>query len=111
MKLSIALLFFLPSISFSQPASIVGRWQLVNQSTCIDDELSVEEDDEMQDLVDDMKSRSDKTPQVIEFRDNNTGKESTKIISKKKAYNAHSFLYRLDGAGLYFLDKKSQDHH
>jgi hypothetical protein len=55
-----------------------------------------------------MKSRSNKPLQVIEFKENNSGKESTKIISSKKNYNSNSFLYRFDGRGLYFLDKRSK---
>ncbi len=107
MKTIVAILLLIPAFSFSQSVSIVGRWQLVNQSSCVEDEIGAEDDD-MQDLVEDMKSRSSRTPQVIEFRDNNSGKESTKIISKKKSYNSNSFLYRFDGRGLYFLDKKSR---
>lgn len=88
--------------------SIVGRWQLVKQSQCVDDLLGEEEDEETQSLIEDMKGMSGTTPQVIEFRDNHTGQESTKIISKKKSYNSKSFLYRYDENGLYFLDKKSR---
>ena len=79
----------------------------MNESSCVDDELGVEDDD-MQNLIDDMKGRSNKSPQVIEFKDNSTAKESTKIVSKRKSYNSNSFLYRFDGRGLYFLDKKSR---
>jgi hypothetical protein len=87
--------------------SIVGRWQLVKESTCVEDELSPG-DAESEVLVNDMKSMSGATPQVLEFKDNNTGTESTKIISRKKTYNSKGFLYRYDGDGLYFLDKKSR---
>lgn len=90
-----------------QAQSIVGRWQLVKESSCVEDELSPD-DVETEELVDDMKSRSGATPQVIEFKDNNSGHESTKIISRKKSYNSKGFLYRFDGDGLYFLDKKSR---
>lgn len=107
MKTIVAILVLIPFFSFSQSASIVGRWQLVNESSCVDDELGVEDDD-MQDLIEDMKGRSNKSPQVIEFKDNSTAKESTKIVSKRKSYNSNSFLYRFDGRGLYFLDKKSR---
>ena len=106
MKFIVLLLTLLPIISLAQSDSIVGRWQLVNQSNCVEDELG--SDDETDDLVASMKSRSSKSPQVIEFKENNSGKESTKIISSRKAYNSNSFLYRLDGRGLYFLDKKSK---
>ena len=91
---------------FSQAQSIVGRWQLVKQSTCVEDELG-EVDEDTQALVDDMKASAGATPQVLELRDNNTGQESTKIISKKKSYSS-KFLYRYNENGLYFLDKKSQ---
>ena len=100
-----ALLIMAGEASYSQ--SIVGRWQLVKQSSCVEDELG-EVDDQTQTLVDDMKGMSGASPQVLEFRDNRTGQESTKIISKKKSYNSKSFLYRYDDSGLYFLDKKSR---
>lgn len=90
-----------------QAQSIVGRWQLVKQSSCVDDEVAG--DDDAQALIDDMKSMSGAAPQILEFRDNNTGQESTKIISKKKSYNSKSFLYRYSSDdALYFLDKKSK---
>jgi len=85
--------------------SIVGRWQLVKESTCVEDELSTD-DAENEKLVNDMKSMSGASPQVLEFKDNNTGTESTKIISRKKTYNSKGVLYRYDGDGVYFLDKK-----
>ncbi|MEO8474806.1 MAG: hypothetical protein ABI477_21575 [Chryseolinea sp.] len=100
-----ALLIMAGEISYSQ--SIIGRWQLVKQSTCVEDELG-KEDDDTQALIDDMKGMSGASPQVLELRDNRTGQESTRIISKKKSYNSKSFLYRYDDSGLYFLDKKSR---
>jgi len=107
MKKLMFLLVMMGCTLFSQAQSIVGRWQLVKQSTCVEDELG-EADDDTQALVDDMKSMSGATPQVIEFKANNTGEESTKIISKKKSYNSKSFLYRYNESGLYFLDKRSK---
>ena len=55
-----------------------------------------------------MKGLSGAEPQVLELKDNNTGEENTKIISKKKSYNSKSFLYRYHEGTLYFLDKKSK---
>jgi len=105
---AITLLFLCISASvYSQSGSIVGHWQLVKQSNCVDDELG-EEDTETQELIEDMKGMSGQTPQVLEFRDNNTVNESTKIISKRKSYNSKSMLYRVSEGGLYFLDKKSR---
>jgi len=95
------------STALCQAQSIVGRWQLVNQSNCVEDELGASDDD-TQALVDDMKSLSGSVPQILEFKSNSTGEESAKIISKKKSYNSRSFMYRYNDSGLYFLDKKSK---
>ena len=107
MKKLILLLALTGYTLLGQAQSIVGRWQLVKQSSCVEDELGGNDDD-AQALVDDMKSMSGSTPQVLELKDNNTGQESTKIISKKKSYNSKSFMYRYNENGLYFLDKKSK---
>lgn len=90
-----------------QAQSIVGRWQLVKQSSCVEDEVSGD-DDSTQALIDDMKSMSGAAPQILELKDNKTGEESTKIISKKKSYNSKSFLYRYNEENIYFLDKRSK---
>lgn len=106
MKKLMVMLAIMGCALFGQAQSIVGRWQLVKQSTCVEDELG-DVDDETQNLVDDMKSMSGAAPRVLELRDNNSGQESTKIISKKKSYGS-KFLYRYNENGLYFLDKKSK---
>ena len=90
-----------------QGQSIVGRWQLVKQSNCIESELG-EDGEEAEQLVEDMKGMSGAEPQVIQFKDNNTGEENTKIINKRKSYNSKSFLYRYSEGSLYILDKKSR---
>jgi hypothetical protein len=107
MKTAATLLILICISTAGNAQSIVGRWQLVKESSCVEDEVETE-DAGTQELIDDMKSRSGATPQVIEFKQNNSGHESTKIINRKKSYNSKSFLYRLDGDALYFLDKKSR---
>jgi hypothetical protein len=107
MKTIVCVLVLIPLSMVCTAQSIVGRWQLVKESSCVEDELSPD-DAETEELVNDLKSMSGATPQVLEFKDNNTGNESTKIISRKKSYNSKGFLYRFDGEGLYFLDKKSK---
>ena len=87
--------------------SIVGRWQLVKQSNCVESELG-ENGAEADQLVEDMKGMSGAEPQVLQFKDNNTGEENTKIINKRKSYNSKSFLYRYNEGSLYILDKKSR---
>lgn len=107
MKIFIFMLAMTSSILVCQAQSIVGRWQLIKQSNCVESELG-EEEGSVQEMVDDMKGLSGAEPQIIEFKDNNTGSESTKIINKKKSYNSKSFLYRYNDGSLYILDKKSR---
>lgn len=95
-------------IMVCQAQSIVGRWQLSKQSNCVESELDEEEDASVKEMVDDMKGLSGSEPQILEFKDNNTGSESTKIINKNKSYNSKAFLYRYNEGSLYILDKKSR---
>ncbi len=105
---TLILLVLVPASFLCSGQSIVGRWQLIKQSSCVEDELGAEEDEYTQTLVDEMKAMSGAAPRILELRANRTGQESTKIISSKKSYNSKSFLYRYDANGLYFLDKKSR---
>lgn len=84
--------------------SIVGKWQLMRQTSCVEEELS---DDEAG-LVSEMKSRSSADIQVLQFRENNSAEESTKIISNKRSYNSKALLYKFTGDALYILDKRSK---
>lgn len=91
-----------------QAQSIVGQWQLTNQTSCLEDEIPMSTPG-TEDLVADMKSMSNAAaPQIIRFKDNNSGEENTKIISRKKSYNPKAFLYKFSGETLYILDKRSQ---
>ena len=92
----------------AQAQSIVGKWQLVKQTSCLDENLDTNEETGIEELVDDMKSMSGATPQVIQFKDKNVAEESTRIISKSKSYNSKSLLYKFSGDALHFLDKKSR---
>lgn len=100
--------FFILSISTALSAqSIVGSWQLVKQTNCIEENLTVDNAD-TQALVDDMKSMSGATPQVVTFKEKMAGEESTRILTKRKAANTKHFLYKFDGESLMILDKKTQ---
>jgi len=107
MKTFIVVMVLSAGLSISHAQSLVGKWQLIKQSNCVESELG-EEEASVKEMVEDMKGLSGSEPQVIEFKDNNTGEESTKIISRKKSYNSKSFLYRYNETTLYFLDKKSK---
>jgi hypothetical protein len=107
MKTFIVVMVLSAGLSVGHAQSLVGKWQLIKQSNCVESELG-EGEASVKEMVEDMKGLSGPEPQVIEFKDNNTGEESTKIISRKKSYNSKSFLYRYNETTLYFLDKKSK---
>ena len=107
MKAFVFIVILASGLSVANAQSIVGRWQLVKQSNCVESELG-EEEPGVKEMVEDMKGLSGAEPEVIEFRDNNTGSESTKIINKKKSYNSKAFLYRFNQETLYILDKRSK---
>jgi len=105
MSLFISILFFYCLSGQSQ--SLVGSWQLMKQSNCMNDKISVD-DDGVNDVLNDMNGMSSgQTPQVIQFRENQTGEENTHILNKRKTSNAKNFLYKVDESNLYILDKKS----
>jgi hypothetical protein len=96
------------SFSFHMRAqSIVGSWQLVKQSNCVEENMSAA-NDTAQRMIEDMQGMSSATPQVVVFKEKLTGEESTRILTKKKTYNNKNFLYRFDGETLMILYKKSQ---
>lgn len=107
MKKIVCLLVFIASVALCHGQSIIGKWQLIKQSNCVEDEMD-EEEGGVKEMVEDMKALSGSEPQILEFKDNNTASESTKIINKKKSYNSRSFLYRFDSEHLYILDKRSR---
>jgi hypothetical protein len=93
--------------SYASGQSLVGKWQLVKESTCLEDEVDSSTAEE-EDLVQEMRSMSGPGAQVIEFKENNTANESTRIISRRKSYNSHALLYRHSDNSLHILDKKSR---
>ena len=91
----------------AQISSLAGTWQLVKEGNCLQATADAE-NSSLKGLRDDMHSRSGPTAQIIRFRNNLTGEESTRILSKGKTANSKKFLYKFDGEMLLILDKKSQ---
>ncbi len=104
MKALILALIFVGT-TMPQP-QLLGKWQLMKQTSCIEDEL--EDDETEEELERDMYSRSSSGPVVLQFKENNTAEESMRIINRKKNYNSKALLYRFDGESLHFLDKRSR---
>lgn len=106
MKTTFFLLVFLSVTSFGFTQSIIGEWQLVKESNCMEENLPVTSIDTNA-MVKEMKSMTPPTPQVVTFKEKMNGEESTRILTRKKTTNNKSFMYRFDGESLVILDKKS----
>lgn len=87
--------------------SILGKWQMVKKSDCMEENMSSVNADTQQ-MLDDMKGMKATTPQVVTFKEKMNGEESTRILNKRKSSNSKSFLYKFNGESLMILDKKSQ---
>ena len=103
-----SILFALGSSLFLQAQSLLGSWQLMKETSCIESEMPANDAD-IENLKQDMTSMaSGRTPKVITFKENHAGTENIRIIDTKKSDRASNFLYKFDGTNLYILDKKSQ---
>jgi hypothetical protein len=102
----IAMLMTIAAPSLINGQSIVGDWQVTNQTNCLENEVSdtLKTDSAM---LEARSSHSTRTPKVMSFRADNTGEESIKVQNKKKPANRKKFHYKFDGQNIYILDKKS----
>lgn len=86
----------------AQTRDIVGSWQLIRQSTCLEEMAGSD------DLRDDMRAHSSATPKLVTFKANSKGQESTRILNYSRVANPKKFYYKFNGNLLLILDKKSQ---
>jgi hypothetical protein len=107
MKPMLCILLICGLSTFLQAQSIIGNWQLVKQSNCVEETMAAV-NDSAQSLLNEMKSMSSPSPQIVSFKEKQTGEETTRILNRKKGTNNKNFLYRFDGETLMILDKKSQ---
>jgi hypothetical protein len=88
--------------------SIVGTWQLVRQTTCVESVLQNDNDDDTNSLVNDLESMSGGTNSVIHFKDDHSGDESIRMLNERRSAKRNNFLYKYDNGKLYILDKRSK---
>lgn len=105
MKTLIFGLLLMTGAQFAIGQSLIGKWQLTKQTSCIESEIDSTDEE---DLVADMKSHDSASPQVLQFKDAKSGEESTRIVSRRKDSNSKGFLYKFDGTNLHILDKRSR---
>ena len=91
----------------AQGPSLIGDWQLVKQGSCLEETASSQADSG-QSLRKDMQTHTTATPQVVNFKENSSGEESTRILNNSKSANQKKFFYKFNGEMLLILDKKTQ---
>ncbi len=106
----------------AQPPDLVGTWQLIRQISCLEETTTAQpesveslrsesvrsESVRNESLRNEMQSRSSASQQVVSFKSNSSGEESTRILNSSRVANAKKFLYKFNGEMLLILDKKSQ---
>jgi hypothetical protein len=92
----------------AQSGSILGTWQLVKQGSCLDESPTADQEESLENLRSQMHSRTPATAQVVSFKKNSTGNESSRILNTDKTSNPKKFYYKFNGKMLLILDKKSQ---
>lgn len=102
------LLFSVHTLS-AQNANILGSWQLIQQSSCVEEVANNQQGyTSTDDLRAEMRARTSASPQVVSFKANSTGEESTRILNSSRVANPKKFHYKFNGGLLLILDKKSQ---
>jgi hypothetical protein len=104
---AIITLFLSFAFCLAKSQSVVGTWQIIRQSNCLEAEVS----DSLQtdeDVMTAFSSKSNRSPKVMSFNSDNTGEEGIKTLDKKKMSGVKKFHYKQDGSTIYILDKKSR---
>lgn len=87
--------------------SLVGKWQVIGQTNCLEKELpdSVKSDDT---LLEDFKNQSVHSPVVMLFTHDGVAKRMIKVTGEKKPAETKEYRYAFDGTNIKLLDKKSK---
>lgn len=109
MKLAKILLLTALTISYyaSWGQTIVGSWQLVKQSNCLDQNTD-DQTDGLGNIRQEMQGQRSAGQRIVSFKSNSSGEESTPILHSGRVANAKKFFYKFNKKMLLILDKKSQ---
>ncbi len=105
MKLIVLILIFTSAQATGQ--SLVGKWQVTNQTNCLEMELpdSTKSDDS---LLKEFSNQSGHSPVVMQFNDDGTAKRIIKITGEKKPAETKEYKFSFDGTNIHLSDKKSK---
>jgi hypothetical protein len=98
------IVIFLTFVITATSQSLIGSWQLVKQTNCQEENTSGDAGKKAMDL----KSTDDKIQPIVHFVDHLNVQETVPILNTRKNINSKHFLYKLDSATLYILDKRTR---
>lgn len=105
---TIVYLFLLAMLSLPAAAqSILGKWQLLKETNCMDEEISPSSETEAE-LRAQMRAMESPGPSVVTFKEKMQGEETTRLLTRRKPSGKTRFLYKFNGESLWILDKRSQ---
>lgn len=82
-----------------QTADIIGSWQLVKQSSCLEQAANAP----LHEGAD-----ASATQGIVTFKDNASAEESQPVLNASRTTNSKKFFYKFRGDMLLILDKRSQ---
>ena len=89
---------------FCKAQSLVGSWQLIKQTTCLE-EPAPNDTSNQKGIVQNLTGQD---PIIVRFIDQQNGEESAKILNTRKSSGTKNFMYKFDGSTLYILDKRTR---
>lgn len=105
---TIVCLILLAMLSLPATAqSILGKWQLLKETDCMDQEMSPSGDTEAE-LRARMRDTASPGPSVVTFKEKMQGEETTRLLTRRKPSGKTRFLYKFNGESLWILDKRSR---
>lgn len=87
--------------------SLVGKWQVINQTNCLEKELpnSTGSDDT---FLKEFSTQSGLSPVMMHFGKDGSVKRIIKIIGEKKPAETQEYKFSVDGTTIHLSDKKSK---
>jgi hypothetical protein len=97
--------FFILAFACVKAQSIVGTWQQVGETSCIQTELKESETEK--ELLPAMGGTQNSVAKLIRFFEKGGGEEGIFSKGSKKGSGMNAFQYKVIGQELQFLDKRS----
>ena len=94
-------------MAYAQSDRLVGTWQVTEEKTCFESEITKNESETEKELRQSFGKNTTSVARVIRFKSNGTGEEGIFSVGQKKGESLRQFTYTLTDNTLLLKDKKS----